>query len=155
VGAIVTAIIGSITTTLWQQISPIFLNALLLQNIPINQSQAYLGIILFAGVLISGLLFVYYIIKFFKKKPIEMPPSGIQYEQIACPKCNYPNVVYPPMKKYKEVTYKECEDKEGETDHNLKKQIKCENCHKKFEFYWCTGHFHAVSIKKRKFDHEI
>lgn len=143
-------IIVPIVVKLWDQIASIFLNALFLQNIPINQSQSYLGIILFAVVLVIGISLSQYFLKTKKQKPIEVPPAGIQYDQIACPHCNHPNIVYPPMKKYKEIVLSECKDKTGEEDHNIKSEAKCPNCQKKFEFYWCTGHTFIISAGRRR-----
>lgn len=143
-------IFGLMVEQLWIQISPIFQNVLLFQNITINQSQAYLGIILFAGTIISGLFLILFLLRITKKKPIETPPTGIQYETIACPKCNYPNIVFPPTKEYERVVFLECKDKQGEKDHNVKCQVKCRGCHKKFDFYWCKGHFYVFGAGKKR-----
>ena len=149
---IVTTIVGTIVGKLWDPISPVFLNALFLENITINQSQAYLGIVLFAVVLALGIFLGRHILSSLKEKPIEVPPTGINYIQLACSRCNRPVFVYPPAEKYKEVVSSECEDKDGESDHNIKKDAKCRSCHKKFEYYWCTGHFASESVKKRTFN---
>lgn len=59
---------------------------------------------------------------------------------IACPQCNYSNMITSPIAKYKEVVYQPCNQNEGKQDHNMKDQIKCESCHIRFDFYWCAGH---------------
>lgn len=64
----------------------------------------------------------------------------MQEIRITCPQCNYSNSATPPTEKYKEVVHQPCEDNEGQGDHNIRNQIICNNCHKEFEFYWCTGH---------------
>ena len=44
--------------------------------------------------------------------------------------------------KYK-VVYQPCNDNEGQQDHNMKDQIKCDNCHNSFDFFWCAGHHYG------------
>jgi hypothetical protein len=153
VGIIVTIIIG--IASLWNEISPIFLNVLFIQNIPINQHQAYLGITLFAVVIVLGIFVMQYLLRFYKKKPIEVPPQGIQHDYAVCPKCNYPNLVYPPAKEYKGVVLSKCKDKGLEADHNFPGEVKCRGCHKTFEFYWCKGHFYVFGGKKREYKSKL
>jgi|SRR5687768_6527312 len=57
-----------------------------------------------------------------------------------CPQCNYSNTATSSIAKYKEVVYQPCNDIEGQQDHNIKDQMRCDNCHNSFEFYWCAGH---------------
>ena len=59
---------------------------------------------------------------------------------IACPQCNFSNIATCPNAKYKEVVYQPCNDNEGQKDHNMRDQIRCNNCHNNFDFYWCAGH---------------
>jgi hypothetical protein len=60
---------------------------------------------------------------------------------IACPQCNFSNIATCPNAKYKEVVYQPCNDNEGQKeDHNMIDQIRCDNCHNNFDFYWCAGH---------------
>lgn len=59
---------------------------------------------------------------------------------INCPQCNFSNSATAPNVKYKEIVYQLCDDNEGQQDHNIRDQIKCDNCHKDFDFYWCAGH---------------
>ena len=56
---------------------------------------------------------------------------------IACPQCNYSNTATTSNAKYKEVVYQLCNDNEGQQDHNMKDQIKCDNCDNSFDFFWC------------------
>jgi hypothetical protein len=82
--------------------------------------------------------------------------SELEDAIIGCPQCNFSNTVTPPTAKYKEVVYQPCEDNEGEADHNLKRQTRCENCHNEFDFYWCTGHSEVLGASpRRKFDHDL
>jgi hypothetical protein len=151
VSGIVFLILSLIVGDLWHQITPIFLNILFSQNIPINQYQAYLGITLFGFVLISGAFFAYYFIQMFKKKPIEPPPAGTQYKQIGCPKCGSPNFVIPPTEDYRQVVFSKCKDKGVlQENHNVKSWSKCPNCNKKFDFYWCRGHPQIISKGNNK-----
>ncbi|MDW0144772.1 MAG: hypothetical protein QOK69_07340 [Nitrososphaeraceae archaeon] len=59
---------------------------------------------------------------------------------IACPQCNYSNTATTSNAKYKEVVYQPCNDNEGQQDHNMNDQIKCDNCDNSFDFFWCAGH---------------
>lgn len=59
---------------------------------------------------------------------------------IACPQCNFSNMATCPDEKYKEVVYQPCNDNEGQKDHNIRDQIRCDNCHNNFDFYLCAGH---------------
>jgi hypothetical protein len=127
------------------------MNVFYSENTPIYQFQSYIGIVLFAVVITLGIILGQYILRSIKEKPIEVPPTGINYIQLACPKCGRPVLVYPPAEKYKEVVSSECEDKDGEVDHNKKDKTRCRNCRKTFGFFWCTGHFLSESIPKRKF----
>jgi DNA-directed RNA polymerase subunit RPC12/RpoP len=144
IGGVLT-IFGIIVEQSWDQISRIFQNVLLFQNLTINQSQAYFGIILFAGTILSGYFLIRFLFNIFKKKPIATPPTGIQYKQISCPYCNYPNIVFPPTEDYKRVVFFECTDKQGRNDHNVPRQVKCHDCGKKFDYFWCSGHTFVVS----------
>ena len=58
---------------------------------------------------------------------------------IACPMYNYSNIATTLTPKYK-VVYQPSNDNEGKQDHNMKDQIRCDNCDNNFDFYWCTGH---------------
>jgi hypothetical protein len=66
--------------------------------------------------------------------------SDVQELHISCPQCNYSNTAISPISKYKEVVYQPCNDNEGQRDHNMRDQIRCDNCHNNFDFYWCAGH---------------
>lgn len=66
--------------------------------------------------------------------------SDTQRIMISCPQCNYSNGVPVTIPKYKEIVYQPCNDNNVQQDHNKKDQIKCENCHNNFDFYWCEGH---------------
>ena len=66
--------------------------------------------------------------------------SDVLEFHISCPQCNYSNVATTSTAKYKEVVYQPCNDNEGQQDHNMKDQIRCDNCHNSFDFYWCAGH---------------
>lgn len=82
--------------------------------------------------------------------------SDVQQVYIACPQCNYSNAVTAPNAKYKEVVYQPCNDNEGQEDHNMKGQIRCNDCHKYFDFYWCAGHRMIEDVGERtKSDHDI
>lgn len=59
---------------------------------------------------------------------------------IACPQCNYSNTATKSTAKYKEVVYQPYNDNEGQQHHNMKDQIRCDNCDNSFDFYWCAGH---------------
>lgn len=59
---------------------------------------------------------------------------------ISCPQRNYSNTATSSIAKYKEVVYYPCNDNEGQQDHNMKVQLRCDNCHNSFELYWCAGH---------------
>jgi hypothetical protein len=76
--------------------------------------------------------------------------------EIGCPQCNHMNSVSPPTQKYVEVVYQPCSDNEGEGDHNLKRNTRCEDCHKEFDFYWCTGHGYVTGTdNKNTSDHKL
>lgn len=66
--------------------------------------------------------------------------TDLPYFQVECPQCSYSNTAIAPMSKYKEVVYQPCNDDEGQQDHNMKDQIRCDSCHNRFDFYWCAGH---------------
>jgi hypothetical protein len=77
-------------------------------------------------------------------------------KQIGCPQCKHPNMVYPPLEKYKEVVYEPCETDGVEGDHNFKTDIECSNCYEKFKYYWCTGHTYVEGANKsRNFDENV
>ncbi len=138
---IVFMILSLIVGDLWDQITPM----LFFQKIPTNP-QANLGILFFAVAIISGIILILFLFRITKKKPIDTPPTGTQYEQIACPKCGHPNFVYPPTKDYTRVVFSKCKDKGAlRENHNVKRQTKCSNCQKQFNFYWCRGHPFVVS----------
>ncbi len=59
---------------------------------------------------------------------------------ITCPQCDFSNIATCPDEKYKEVVYQPCNDNEGQKDHNMRDQIRCDNCHNNFDFCWCAGH---------------
>jgi phage FluMu protein Com len=129
-------ILSRIVAYLWDQITPV----LFLQSIPTNP-QAYFGIIIFAGAITSGIIFILFLLRITKKKRIDAPASGLLYQQIGCPKCHHPNIVYAPTKDYTRVVYSECKEKGAlEENHNRKDECKCYGCGKKFDFYWCRGH---------------
>ena len=52
---------------------------------------------------------------------------------ISCPQCNYSNTATSSIAKYKEVVYQPCNDIEGQQDHNIKDQMRCDNCHNSFD----------------------
>jgi len=66
--------------------------------------------------------------------------SDVLEFHISCPQCNYSNIATTSIAKYKEVVYQPCNDNEGQQVHNMKDQIRCDNCHNSFDFYWCAGH---------------
>ena len=55
--------------------------------------------------------------------------SDVLEFHISCPQCNYSNIATTSIAKYKEVVYQPCNDNEGQQDHNMKDQIRCDNCH--------------------------
>ena len=67
--------------------------------------------------------------------------SDVLEFHIACSMYNYSNIATISTSKYKEVVYQPCIDNEGQQqDHNMKDQIRSDNCDNNFDFYWCTGH---------------
>lgn len=68
---------------------------------------------------------------------------------IACPQCNYLNTATTSNAKYKEVVYQPFNDNEGQQDHNLKEQIRCDNCDNSFDFYLvCWTHRYGKQCKE-------
>ena len=76
--------------------------------------------------------------------------SDVLEFHISCPQCNYSNIATTSIAKYKEVVYQPCNDNEDQQDHNMKDQIRCDNCHKSFDFYWCAGHTVSENNEKNR-----
>ena len=66
--------------------------------------------------------------------------SDVLEFQIACPMCIYSNTATTSTPIYKEVVYQPSNDNEGKQDHDMKDQIRSDNCGNSFDFYWCAGH---------------
>ena len=140
--AVITGISGSIAGQLWHDTFGVLLNTFALQNIPVNELNGQAGILFFVlTVLSAGIL----IGKFTTKRKTD-DLTGLQHEQIGCPTCHHPNIVYPPTKEFKRVVFSECKDKGIlQEDHNRKSKTKCSKCRKEFDFYWCRGHTFVIS----------
>ena len=89
------------------------------------------------NMLLSGLQYMFRICKGVILRIVECTLNNFP---IACPQCNFSNIVTCPDEKYKEVVYQPCNDNEGQKNHNMRDQIRCDNCHNYFDFYWCAGH---------------
>lgn len=99
-------------TSLFGEVKLLFQNIGSTSVIPFDEIKAYLGIVFLGGAILSGCLFVQRLWGIKKKKPIELPPAGVKYEQVRCPHCYSPNIVYPPLKKYTEIVFDKCKDKQ-------------------------------------------